>query len=60
MNHEIKLGLQNYASIIPIENSYIKFYNNKVNNLQRYDISQNHIILHKVVQVGGKRERDGG
>jgi hypothetical protein len=46
----MKLGLQNYAVIVPIENSYIKFNNNKINSLQVYDIAQNYKILHKVVQ----------
>jgi hypothetical protein len=45
----MKLGLQNYAVIIPIKISYIKF-NNKINSLQIYDIAKNYRILHKVVQ----------
>jgi hypothetical protein len=46
----MKLGLQNYDIIMLIENSYIELNNNnKINNLQRYDIAQNYIITHKVV-----------
>jgi hypothetical protein len=37
----MKLELQNYSIIIPIENSYIKFNNNKENSLQTYGIEQN-------------------
>jgi tRNA C32,U32 (ribose-2'-O)-methylase TrmJ len=50
MNHEMKLGLQNYAITIPIDKSYVKFNNNKINSLQIYEISQNYRILHQVVQ----------
>jgi hypothetical protein len=39
----MKLGLQNYAVIILIEKSYIKFNNNKINSLQ-------HITLHKITE----------
>jgi hypothetical protein len=46
----MKLGLQNYAIIIPTDNSYSKFNNNMINSLQIYDIAQNYRILHKVVQ----------
>jgi hypothetical protein len=46
----MKLGLLNYA-VIPINNSYIKFNNNKINSLLTYDIAQNDRILHKVVQL---------
>jgi hypothetical protein len=46
----MKLGLQNYAVIIPVGNSYIKFNNNKIKSLQTYDITQNYRILHKAVQ----------
>jgi hypothetical protein len=46
----MKLGLQNYAVIIPVDNSYIKFNNNNINSLQTYYIAQNYRILHKVVQ----------
>jgi prephenate dehydratase len=42
------MGLQNYA-VIPIENSYNKF-NNKINCLQKYDITTNYKTLLKVVQ----------
>jgi hypothetical protein len=35
----MKLGLQNYAVIISIDNSFIKFNNNKINSLQIYDIA---------------------
>jgi glycine cleavage system protein P-like pyridoxal-binding family len=53
---DMKLGLQNYAVIIPIETSCVKFNNNKINSLHRYDIAQIHKIRHKVVHrpgVGG-------
>jgi hypothetical protein len=46
----MKLGLQKYAVIIPIGNSYIKFNNNKRNSLQTYDTAHNYRILHKAVQ----------
>jgi hypothetical protein len=46
----MKLGLQNYVIIIPTDNSYIKFNNNKINSLQTYDIAQNYRVLHEVVQ----------
>jgi hypothetical protein len=45
----MKLVLQNYAIIISIENSCIKF-NNEINSLQRYDTAQNYRILHKMAQ----------
>jgi hypothetical protein len=45
----MKQGLQNYAIIIPNDNSYIRFNNNKINSLQTYDIAQNYRILHKAV-----------
>jgi hypothetical protein len=35
--------------MILIEDS-IKFYNNNINSLQRYDIAQHYKILHNVVQ----------
>jgi hypothetical protein len=50
MSVKITLGLQHYAIIIPVENSYIKFKNNKINSLQRNDIPQNYWILQKVVK----------
>jgi hypothetical protein len=37
----MKLGLLHYAVIIPIDNSYIKFNNRKINSLQTYDITLN-------------------
>jgi glutathione peroxidase-family protein len=43
------MGLLNCA-VMPIENSCNKFNNNKINCLQRYDITENYKILHKVVQ----------
>jgi Leucine-rich repeat (LRR) protein len=43
------MGLQNYA-VIPIENSCNKFNNNKINCLQKYDITTNYKTLLKVVQ----------
>jgi hypothetical protein len=43
------LGLKNYAVIMTIEKSCIKF-NKKINSLQRYDSARNYIILHRVVQ----------
>jgi hypothetical protein len=46
----MKPELQNYAVIIPVDNSYIKFKNKKINSLQIYDTAQNYTILHKVVQ----------
>jgi hypothetical protein len=36
----MKMALQNYAVIIPIENSGIKFNSDKVNSLQSYNIAQ--------------------
>jgi hypothetical protein len=45
----MKLGLQNYAIIIPIEKSCIKFDNNKFNGLESYDIVHNYRILDTVV-----------
>jgi hypothetical protein len=45
----MKLGLQNYVFIMPIENSYMQFNSNEINSLQRYE-AQNYRILHKVVQ----------
>jgi hypothetical protein len=44
MNLEMKLVLQNYATIIPTENSYIKF-NNMTNSLQIYGTAQNYTII---------------
>jgi hypothetical protein len=41
----MKLGLQNYAVIMQNEKSCITFNNNKLNSLQRSDISQKHKIL---------------
>jgi hypothetical protein len=38
----MKFGLQNYAVIMPIEKSCIKFNNNKLSSLQGYDITQNY------------------
>jgi hypothetical protein len=46
----MKLGLQNYAVFTPIGNSCIKFNDNKVNSLQKYDNTQHYRILHKVIQ----------
>jgi hypothetical protein len=46
----MKRGLQSYAVIVPSENSYIRFNNNKINSLQTYDIAQTYRILHEVVQ----------
>jgi hypothetical protein len=48
-NHEMKLGLQAYAVILPIKTSYIKFNNNGINILQRHDIIQNCNILENVL-----------
>jgi hypothetical protein len=50
----MKLGLQNYAAIILIENSCIKFNNNKLNSLQTYDIAQKYRTLKGVVQCLSK------
>jgi hypothetical protein len=36
----MKLGFQNYAVNITIDNSYIKFNNNKINSLQTYDTTK--------------------
>jgi hypothetical protein len=47
---EMCLERQNYAIIIPNENSCIKFDSNKIDSLQRYDTTQNFRILHRVVQ----------
>jgi hypothetical protein len=41
MKHEMKLGLQNYAFIIPID--MIKFNNKKMNSL--------HMTLHKITEI---------
>jgi hypothetical protein len=46
----MKLVLHNYSVIMPSDNSYIKFNNNKINSLQAYDNAQNCRILHKAVQ----------
>jgi hypothetical protein len=48
----MKLEIQNHAIKIPIDNSYIKFNNNKINSLQigLYDTAKNYGIPHKVVQ----------
>jgi hypothetical protein len=46
----MKLGLQSYAIIIPIENYYIRFNKNKINGLQTCDIAQNYRIIHKAVK----------
>jgi hypothetical protein len=37
---QMKLELQNYAVVIPIESSFIRVKHNKINNLQRCDIAQ--------------------
>jgi hypothetical protein len=47
----MKLGLQNYAAIITIDDSYIKFNNNKLNGLQMCSIAKYYRILHRVVQL---------
>jgi hypothetical protein len=44
-------GLRNYAAIMLIENSCIKFNNNETSSLQRYEIARNYRNLHKVVQT---------
>jgi hypothetical protein len=46
----MNLGLLNYTIIIPIDNSYIKFNNNRINNLQTYVILQIYRILEEVVE----------
>jgi hypothetical protein len=46
----MKSGLQNYAVIMPIGSSCVKFNSNNISSLQRYDIAQNYGILHEVVQ----------
>jgi hypothetical protein len=43
----MKLGLQSYAVIMPIENG-LKF--NNLNSLQIYDTAQSYRILHRVVK----------
>jgi hypothetical protein len=50
MWHEMKFGLENYAIIMPIQKSCIKFNNNMLDSLQRYEIAQNYRTLHRVVQ----------
>jgi hypothetical protein len=45
----MKFGLENYAIIMPIQKSCIKFNNNMLDSLQRYEIAQNYRILHRVV-----------
>jgi hypothetical protein len=45
----MKLGLQNYAVIIPIKLNYNTFNNKKVNSLEMYDTAQYYRILHKVI-----------
>jgi hypothetical protein len=46
----MKLRLQNYAVIMVIENRCIKFNNNRINTVQRYDIAQSLRFLHRMVQ----------
>jgi hypothetical protein len=47
----MKLGLHNYAVIIPIYSIYIKFNNNKTNGLQTYyNSAKNYINRHKSIQ----------
>jgi hypothetical protein len=52
----MKFGFQNYTVIIPINNSYIKFNNNKINSVQIYNIAQNYRILHKIVHPVSQRK----
>jgi hypothetical protein len=47
----MKLVFHNYATIKLMENSCVKFSNEKSNSLQRYDISQNYRIMHIVDQA---------
>jgi len=46
----MKLGLWKHAVIMPMESSCVKFNNNKLHSLRRYNIAQSYIILHSVVQ----------
>jgi hypothetical protein len=48
--HEMEMRLQNYGVTIPIEKSCVICNNNKLNSLQRCDLSQNYIILQRMVQ----------
>jgi hypothetical protein len=43
----MKLGLQNYAAVMPVENGSIKF--NKLKYFTKDDTVQNYKILHRVV-----------
>jgi hypothetical protein len=45
----MNLGLRIYTVVMPTAASCSKF-NDDINSLQRYDITQNYRILHKVVQ----------
>jgi hypothetical protein len=47
----MKSGLWNSALAKPIKKSCIKFNNNKLNNLQRYNIAQKYRILYRLVQL---------
>jgi hypothetical protein len=47
----MKLGLQNYALIIPTKNKCMKFKNDEISTLQMYGTAQNYRILHKVIQL---------
>jgi hypothetical protein len=44
----MKLGLQNYAAVMPVENGSIKF-SNKLKYFTKDDTVQNYKILHSVV-----------
>jgi hypothetical protein len=45
--NEMKLGLRYYAVVMSIEKSCIRFNNNRINSLERYDTAQNYKVLHK-------------
>jgi hypothetical protein len=49
MKHEMKLVFENYVFIIPIDNSYIDFNNNKR--------AYTHITLHKISELYTKQLR---
>jgi hypothetical protein len=49
--YEMRLELHNYAVYISTEKICIKFYNNKINSLERHDTAWHYRILHNVVQL---------
>jgi predicted small secreted protein len=47
-SHEMKLVLQNFAVIMPVEKSFIRFNNNILNSFQTYGTANNY----RVLQIG--------